>query len=59
MLAFVFLYQQDHRKFAQRYYEYTDNFRIPDGPIFLQICGESACRGIVNDYIGVSPTASF
>ncbi|KAL1810185.1 hypothetical protein ACET3Z_027175 [Daucus carota] len=43
----------DHRIFAQRYYEYTDNFRIPDGPVFLQICGESACNGIVNDYISV------
>lgn len=45
---------QDNRKFAQRYYEYVDQFRIPDGPIFLNICGESACNGIVNDYISVS-----
>ncbi|XP_071702207.1 probable serine protease EDA2 [Rutidosis leptorrhynchoides] len=43
----------DHRKFQQRYYEYLDNFRIPDGPIFLVICGESACGGISNDYITV------
>ncbi|XP_073062090.1 probable serine protease EDA2 isoform X2 [Primulina eburnea] len=43
----------DRRQFGQRYYEYLDNFRIPDGPIFLKICGESACDGIVNDYLGV------
>ncbi|KAK9048685.1 hypothetical protein SSX86_032350 [Deinandra increscens subsp. villosa] len=43
----------DHRKFQQRYYEYLDSFRIPDGPIFLVICGESACGGISNDYISV------
>ncbi|KAJ9564393.1 hypothetical protein OSB04_000359 [Centaurea solstitialis] len=43
----------DHRKFHQRYYEYLDEFRIPDGPIFLVICGESACGGISNDYINV------
>ncbi|XAR73802.1 Prolyl oligopeptidase [Bertholletia excelsa] len=43
----------DHRKFAQRYYEFLDDFRVPDGPIFLKICGESACSGIVNDYISV------
>ena len=45
---------QDHRKFQQRYYEFTDYFRLPDGPIFLKICGESSCDGIANDYIGVS-----
>ncbi|KAH9609071.1 hypothetical protein KSS87_021831 [Heliosperma pusillum] len=43
----------DHRQFEQRYYEYLDNFRSPNGPIFLKICGESACSGIVNDYINV------
>ncbi|VFQ75489.1 unnamed protein product [Cuscuta campestris] len=43
----------DHRKFSQRYYEFLDNFHIPDGPIFLKICGESACSGISNDYISV------
>lgn len=41
----------DHSKFQQRYYEYLDNFKIPDGPIFLIICGEAACGGISNDYI--------
>ncbi|XP_048335895.2 probable serine protease EDA2 [Ziziphus jujuba] len=43
----------DHRQFSQRYYEYLDYFRIPDGPIFLRICGEGPCNGIANDYIGV------
>ncbi|XP_057419365.1 probable serine protease EDA2 [Lotus japonicus] len=43
----------DHRQFRQRYYEFLDYFRIPDGPIFLVICGEGPCSGIVNDYIGV------
>ncbi|KAL6518490.1 putative serine protease eda2 [Orobanche gracilis] len=42
----------DHCQFKQRYYEYLDHFR-PGGPIFLLICGESACDGIVNDYMGV------
>ncbi|KAB5547550.1 hypothetical protein DKX38_010956 [Salix brachista] len=46
-------YLQDHHKFPQRYYEFLDYFRIPDGPIFLEICGESSCNGIVNDYISV------
>lgn len=45
---------QDHHKFQQRYYEFLDYFRMPDGPIFLKICGESSCDGIANDYIGVS-----
>lgn len=45
---------QDHRQFQQRYYEFFDYFRLPDGPIFLQICGESSCNGIANDYISVS-----
>eukprot|EP01018_Ginkgo_biloba_P013558 Gb_33664 [translate_table: standard] len=43
----------DHRQFNQRYYEFLDYFRAPDGPIFLRICGESSCNGIVNDYAGV------
>ncbi|XP_010526786.1 PREDICTED: probable serine protease EDA2 [Tarenaya hassleriana] len=43
----------DHRKFSQRYYEFLDYFRAPDGPIFLRICGEAACNGIPNDYLGV------
>ncbi|KAJ9540830.1 hypothetical protein OSB04_027336 [Centaurea solstitialis] len=43
----------DHRKFGQRYYEYLNEFSLPDGPIFLKICGESACNGIQNDYISV------
>ncbi|KAJ8771154.1 hypothetical protein K2173_023479 [Erythroxylum novogranatense] len=43
----------DHRRFRQRYYEYLDYFRAPDGPIFLLICGESSCNGIANDYISV------
>uniref|UniRef100_A0A6N2LB34 Serine carboxypeptidase S28 family protein n=1 Tax=Salix viminalis TaxID=40686 RepID=A0A6N2LB34_SALVM len=44
----------DHHKFQQRYYEFLDYFRVPDGPIFLKICGESSCDGIANDYIGES-----
>lgn len=43
----------DHRQFSQRYYEYLEDFRLPNGPIFLKICGESACSGIANDYISV------
>lgn len=43
----------DHRQFRQRYYEFLDYFRAPDGPIFLVIGGEGTCNGIVNDYIGV------
>ncbi|XP_051127088.1 probable serine protease EDA2 isoform X2 [Andrographis paniculata] len=43
----------DQRQFQQRYYEYLDDFRAPDGPVFLKICGESACSGIPNDYISV------
>ncbi|RVW51773.1 putative serine protease EDA2 [Vitis vinifera] len=43
----------DHSKFPQRYYEFTDYFRLPDGPIFLKICGEASCDGIPNDYISV------
>ncbi|KAL6959975.1 putative serine protease eda2, variant 2 [Sarracenia purpurea var. burkii] len=43
----------DHRQFAQRYYEFLDHFQLPNGPIFLKICGESACNGISNDYISV------
>ncbi|GAB2282808.1 hypothetical protein Dimus_017344 [Dionaea muscipula] len=43
----------DHRSFQQRYYEFLDHFRSPDGPIFLKICGESSCNGIPNDYVSV------
>ncbi|KAF9619603.1 hypothetical protein IFM89_007924 [Coptis chinensis] len=43
----------DHRKFGQRYYEFLDHFRVPDGPIFLVICGEATCNGITNDYVSV------
>lgn len=43
----------DHRHFEQRYYEFLDYFRPPDGPIFLRICGEGPCSGIVNDYLNV------
>ncbi|KAF3565790.1 hypothetical protein DY000_02012056 [Brassica cretica] len=41
----------DHRKFRQRYYEYLDNFRAPDGPVFMIICGEGPCSGIAKDYM--------
>ncbi|KAG6518809.1 hypothetical protein ZIOFF_022290 [Zingiber officinale] len=44
----------DHRKFGQRFYEYVDFFEVAKGPIFLKICGESACNGIVNDYLSSS-----
>nr|KYP36933.1 Thymus-specific serine protease [Cajanus cajan] len=43
----------DHRQFRQRYYEFLDYFRIPDGPIFLVIGGEGTCYGIANDYLAV------
>lgn len=43
----------DHRQFNQRYYEFLDYFQAPDGPIFLKLCGESSCNGIVNDYTAV------
>ncbi|XP_028949920.2 probable serine protease EDA2, partial [Malus domestica] len=43
----------DSGKFPQRYYEFLDYFRTPDGPIFLRICGEAACSGIANDYLSV------
>ncbi|KAL7590880.1 hypothetical protein Lser_V15G32843 [Lactuca serriola] len=43
----------DDHKFQQRYYEYLDEFRIPDRQIFLVVCGESECRGITNDYMSV------
>lgn len=45
---------QDHRKFGQRFYEYVDYYQVAKGPVFLKICGESACKGIVNDYLSVS-----
>ncbi|CAJ2635715.1 unnamed protein product [Trifolium pratense] len=31
----------DHREFQQRYYEFLDYFRSPDGPIFLGLLGEA------------------
>ncbi|XP_026393681.1 probable serine protease EDA2 [Papaver somniferum] len=43
----------NHIRFQQRYYEFLDYFRAPDGPIFLKICGEASCNGITNDYLGV------
>ncbi|XP_022879776.1 probable serine protease EDA2 isoform X2 [Olea europaea var. sylvestris] len=43
----------DHRQFGQRYYEFLDHF-THNGPIFLEICGESVCPGIPNDYISES-----
>ncbi|KAL1536646.1 putative serine protease eda2 [Salvia divinorum] len=43
----------DRTHFAQRYYEYLDEFQFSDSPIFLNICGESSCNGISNDYLGV------
>ncbi|CAN8229167.1 unnamed protein product [Cochlearia groenlandica] len=43
----------DHRKFRQRYYEYLDHLRVPDGPVFVIICGEGPCNGIPNDYLSV------
>ncbi|KAK8471572.1 hypothetical protein PHAVU_003G260000 [Phaseolus vulgaris] len=44
---------QDHREFAQRYYEFVEYFEISDRPIFLVIGGESELMGIENDYVGV------
>ncbi|KAL0794294.1 hypothetical protein Bca101_065671 [Brassica carinata] len=44
----------DYRKFRQRYYEYLDNFRAPDGPVFMIICGEGPCSGIAKDYMSES-----
>ncbi|KAL1354905.1 hypothetical protein HN51_006954 [Arachis hypogaea] len=46
-------YSQDRSQFQQRYYEFLDFFRSPDGPIFMVICGEYTCKGIKNDYIAV------
>ncbi|XP_062205766.1 probable serine protease EDA2 isoform X2 [Phragmites australis] len=43
----------DHRVFKQRYFEFLDYHRAPGGPVFLRICGESACDGIPNDYSAV------
>ncbi|XP_010919395.1 probable serine protease EDA2 isoform X1 [Elaeis guineensis] len=42
----------DHLQFKQRFYEFLDYYQ-DGGPIFLKICGESACNGIVNDYTSV------
>ncbi|MCO5558383.1 hypothetical protein L7F22_011965 [Adiantum nelumboides] len=44
---------QGSPKFRQRFFEYLDFFNAPHGPIFLIICGESTCPGILNDYIAV------
>ncbi|RWW20262.1 hypothetical protein GW17_00015638 [Ensete ventricosum] len=49
----------DHRKFGQRFYEFLDYYQVSKGPIFLKICGESACNGIVNDYTSVKLTVSI
>jgi len=43
----------DHRRFKQRYFEFLDYHRAPGGPVFLRICGESACDSIPNDYLAV------
>ncbi|MCL7027547.1 hypothetical protein MKW94_009298 [Papaver nudicaule] len=43
----------DHSRFQQRFYEFLDYFKAPDGPIFLKICGEESCYGIPNDYTSV------
>ncbi|KAF8672166.1 hypothetical protein HU200_049733 [Digitaria exilis] len=43
----------DHRQFKQRYYEFLDYYRAPNGPIFLYICGEASCNGIGNNYLAV------
>ncbi|CAN6287746.1 unnamed protein product [Urochloa humidicola] len=43
----------DHRRFKQRYFEFLDYHRGPGAPVFLLICGESACDGIPNDYLAV------
>ncbi|XP_024540567.1 probable serine protease EDA2 [Selaginella moellendorffii] len=44
---------QDDRTFSQRYYEFTDYFDAPNGPVFLKICPEGPCVGIQNDYSAV------
>ncbi|KAI5072217.1 hypothetical protein GOP47_0012929 [Adiantum capillus-veneris] len=44
---------QGSPKFPQRFFEYLGFFKAPHGPIFLTICGESTCPGILNDYIAV------
>ncbi|GAU37678.1 hypothetical protein TSUD_209670 [Trifolium subterraneum] len=49
----------DHREFRQRYYEFLDYFRSPDGPIFLVIGGEEPCIGIPNDYNADSLNAKW
>ncbi|CAD6205547.1 unnamed protein product [Miscanthus lutarioriparius] len=50
---------QDHRQFKQRYFEFLDYHRAPGGPVFLRICGESACDGIPNDYLAESLNARY
>ncbi|PKA46636.1 putative serine protease EDA2 [Apostasia shenzhenica] len=49
----IILFFQDHRLFKQRYYEFLDYYEDSNGPIFLKICGESTCPGILNDYTAV------
>ncbi|KAK5784647.1 hypothetical protein PVK06_039173 [Gossypium arboreum] len=49
----------DHYSPYQRYYEFIDYFQVPDGPIFLEICGESSCNGISNDYLRLNSTISL
>ncbi|RXH71484.1 hypothetical protein DVH24_018839 [Malus domestica] len=41
-------------KFPQQYYEFLDYFKPSDKPIFLKICGESACwlRSLGVFYLG-------
>eukprot|EP00243_Klebsormidium_subtile_P012519 TRINITY_DN768_c0_g1_i1.p1 TRINITY_DN768_c0_g1~~TRINITY_DN768_c0_g1_i1.p1 ORF type:complete len:480 (-),score=53.98 TRINITY_DN768_c0_g1_i1:196-1635(-) len=39
--------------FPQRFYEFFDQFRPPNGPVFLLICGEAPCDGIPDDYLRV------
>ncbi|VAH17273.1 unnamed protein product [Triticum turgidum subsp. durum] len=43
----------NHRQFKQRYYEFLDYHRAPNGPVFLNICGEASCSGISNNYLAV------
>ncbi|KAM0839644.1 hypothetical protein ACQ4PT_060176 [Festuca glaucescens] len=43
----------DQRQFKQRYYEFLDYHRAPNGPVFLYICGEASCSGISNNYLAV------
>lgn len=40
----------DNRTFSQRYFEFLDYWRSPDGPVFLLVCGEYVCGGVGDDY---------